>query len=138
MPFRTGPDINPFSAAAREGLLLLESVTPAQIAACVPRIVITKIDFRTGRPVEDSRPLMYDLVDTPQFGSIGGATFGMNRERFLERATVSLTSLDVKTELQYGVDALKQVTLKFTVHRPEIVFDRSAKIPWREILEEGK
>jgi hypothetical protein len=138
MAFRTGPDINPFSAAAREGILLLESVTPAQIAAAVPRIVITKIDFRTGRPVEDTRPLMFDLVETPQFGSIGGQEFGVDRERFLERATVSLLSLDVKTQLQYGVDALREVTLKFTVHRPDIVFDRSSKIPWREILEEGK
>lgn len=138
MPFRTGPEINPFSAAAREGLLLLESITPAQLASCVPRIVITKIDFRTGRPVEDVRPLMFDLVETPQFGSIGGMEFGADRERFLERATVSLSSLDVKTQLQYGVDVLKEVTLKFTVHRPDIVFDRSSKIPWREILEEGK
>ncbi len=138
MPFRTGPDINPFSAAAREGLLLLESITPIQLAACVPRIVITKIDFRTGRPLEDTRPLMIDLVETPQFGSVGGIEFGVDRERFLERATVSLMSLDVKTNLQYGVDALKEVTLKFIVHRPDIVFDRSSKIPWREILEEGK
>lgn len=138
MPFRIGPDINPFSAAAREGLLLLESITPVQLASCVPRIVITKIDFRTGRPVEDTRPLMFDLVETPQFGSIGGIEFGADRERFLERATVSLNSLDVKTNLQYGVDVLKEVTLKFTVHRPDLVFDRSSKIPWREILEEGK
>lgn len=138
MPFRTGPDINPFSAAAREGILLLESITPAQLASCVPRIVITKIDFRTGRPLEDTRPLMIDLVETPQFGSVGGIEFGVDRDRFLERATVSLMSLDVKTQLQYGVDVLKEVTLKFTVHRPDIVFDRSSKIPWREILEEGK
>ena len=138
MAFRTGPDVNPFSAAAREGILLLESATPAQLASCVPRIVITKIDFRTGRPVEDTRPLMYDLVETPQFGSVGGIEFGVDRDRFMERATVSLSSLDVKTNLQYGVDVLKEVTLKFTVHRPDIVFDRSSKIPWREILEEGK
>lgn len=138
MPFRTGPDINPFSAAAREGMLLMESITPVQMAACVPRIVITKIDFRTGRPVEDVRPLMFDLVETPQFGSIGGVEFGTDRDEFLERASVSLTSLDVKTNLQYGIDVLKEVTMRFVVHRPDIVFDRSSKIPWREILEEGK
>lgn len=137
MPFRTGPDINPFSAAAREGLVLFESITPAQLASAVPRIVITKVDFRTGRPTDDSRPLMLDLVETPQFGSIGGAEFGADRDRFLERATVSLMSLDVKTSLQYGVDSLKEVTLAFTVHRPDIVFDRSSHIPWRDILEEG-
>lgn len=138
MPFRTGPDINPFSAAARDGIKLLESITPAQLAVAVPRIVITKIDFRTGRPLDDTRPLMIDLVETPQFGAIGGIGFGADRDRFLERAAVSLNSLDVKTNLQYGVDVLKEVTLKFTVHRPDIVFDRSSKIPWREILEEGK
>jgi hypothetical protein len=134
MAFETGPHVNPFSAAAREGLRLLESVTPIQLAAAVPRIVITKIDIKTGRPVEDVRPLMFDLSQTPQFGP----SFGIDRDRFFERATVSLQSLDVKTTLQYGVDSLKEVTLKFVVHRPDIVFDRESKIPWREILEEGK
>lgn len=136
MTFRTGPQINPFSAGARAGIKLLESVTPIQLAAAVPRIVITKIDFRTGRPVEDVRPLMYDLVETAQFG--GDRGFGADSERYLERSTVSLMSLDVKSELQYGVDALRQVNLRFVVHRPDIVFDRESKIPWREILEEGK
>ena len=139
MPFRTGPDINPFSAGAREGIKLLESVTPAQLASAVPRIVIRKIDFRTGRPVEDVRPLMFDLVQTPQFSAMGDdQVFGVEGDRFLERALVSLQSLDVKSELQYGVDALRQVNLKFTVHHPAIVFDRDSKVPWREILEEGK
>lgn len=139
MPFRTGPEINPFSAGARSGIRMLESVTSAQLASAVPRIVITKIDFKTGRPVEDARPLMYDLVETPQFGAIGAdLQFGSDRDRFLERALVSLQSLDVKSELQYGVDALRQVSLKFVVHKPGIVFDRDSKIPWREILEEGK
>lgn len=136
MPFRTGPDINPFSAAARDGMLLMESVTPAQIAAAVPRIVITKIDFKTGKPVEDVRPLMYDLVETPQFGAMGDS-FGADRDRFTERSTVSLNSLEIKTNLNYGVDVMNEVILKFTVHRPDIVFDRASKIPWREILEEG-
>ncbi|HEU5118653.1 MAG TPA: hypothetical protein VFT74_18795 [Isosphaeraceae bacterium] len=139
MTFRTGPDINPFSAGARDGIKLLESITPVQLASAVPRLVIRKIDFETGRPVEDVRPLMFDLVDAPQFGSAGsGQDFGVDRDVFLERSTVSLESLEVKSELQYGVDALRQVTLKFTVHQPSIVFDRDAKIPWREILEEGK
>ncbi len=138
MPFRTGPEINPFSAAAREGILLLESITPAQMASCVPRIVITKIDFRTGRPLEDTRPMMFDLVETPQFGGLDGDGFGSGRDRFLERATVSMNSLSIKTNLQYGVDVLKEVTMQFTVHRPDIVFDRTSKVPWREILEEGR
>lgn len=138
MPFRTGPDINPFSAGARSGIRLLESATPAQLASAVPRIVITKIDFKTGRPVEGVRPLMFDMVQTPQFGSDSPREFGVDGDRFLERSTVSLMSLDVKSELQYGVDALRQVNIRFTVHRPDVVFSRESKIPWREILEEGK
>lgn len=137
--FRTGPDINPFSAGARDGLKLLESITPVEMASAVPRIVIRKIDFKTGKPDDSVRPLMYDLVETPQFSAIGDdLTFGVDREQFMERALVSLTSLDVKTELQYGDDALRQVTLKFVVHHPAIVFDRDSQIPWREILEENK
>jgi hypothetical protein len=134
MPFRVGPDVQPFSAAAWEGIKLFEDVTPAEIASAVPRIVITKIDPRTGRAVNDVRPLMYDLVESPQFGA---NDFGVDTGRFLERSTVSLRSLTVKSELQYGVDALRKITLNFTVHRPEIVFDRSTGVAWREILEEG-
>lgn len=137
MPFRTGPEIQPFSAGAREGIRLLESVSPVEIASSVPRIIITKVDPRTGRPIRDVRPLMYDLMETPQFGA-DGEGFGIGQERFFERATVSLRGLQVKSELQYGVDVLRKITLQFTVHRPDIVFDRGSDVPWREILEEGR
>ncbi len=137
MPFITGRDINPFSAAARDGIKLLESVTAVELASAVPRIVITKVDFKTGRPVNDVRPLMYDLVETPQFGPMG-SDFGSDRDRFQERSTVSLNSVEIKSNLMYGVDVLNEVVLKFTVHRPDLVFDRASKIPWREILEEGQ
>jgi hypothetical protein len=136
MPFRRGPEINPFSAAARDGLRRLESVTPIQMAAAVPRIVISKIDFRTGRPIEDVRPLMYDLVQTPQFGSSGGDDFEA-QETFKDRALVSLNGITVETKQGSDLDVISDVTLKFTVHRPDIVFTRGSKVAWREILEEG-
>lgn len=135
MTFERGPHVNPFTGAGKDGIRLLESITPAQLASAVPRIIITKIDFKTGRPVEDVRPLMFDLAEPPRFDK---TEFGLDRERFLERAVVSLQSLDVKSELQYGDNSLFQVNIRFIVHNPDIVFDRDTKVAWREILEEGK
>lgn len=133
--FRTGHDINPFSAGAREGIKILESITPSEFANCVPRIIITKIDFKTGKPIEDkSKSLVFDMIKQPDFNN----QFGLDNDSFIERSLVSLQSLTVKSELQYGIDSLRQINLKFIVHKPEIVFDRDTKIAWHEILEEGK
>lgn len=136
MPFRRGPDVNPFAGASQEPMLLLQSISPAQLAACVPLIKIVKIDPRNGRPAEDLRPLMFDLVQTPQFGA-GGDDFGVDQETFRERALVSLQSMTVESKLSYGLMLFREVTLNFVVHRPELVFDRASRIPWRELLEEG-
>ena len=132
MPFRRGPDINPFAGASQEPMRLLESMSAAQLASCVPRIKIVKLDPRSGRPADDSRPLMFDLIETPQFGAMSDG-FGT----FRERATVSLQSLNVQYRLSYGLMMFREVTLNFTVHRPDIVFDRGSRVPWRELLEEG-
>jgi hypothetical protein len=115
---------------------LLESITANQLAACVPLIRITKIDSRSGKPAEDSRPLMFDLVQTPQFGA-AGEDFGVDHDTFRERAMVSLQSMTVDSKLSYGLMLFREVTLNFVVHRPELVFDRASRIPWRELLEEG-
>jgi len=136
MPFRRGPDVNPFTGASQEPMKLLESITPAQIGACVPFIKIVKIDPRSGKPAEDSRPLMFDLVQTPQFGAAGDE-FGVDQETFRERALVSLQSMTVDSKLSYGLMLFREVNLNFVVHRPELVFDRASRIPWRELIEEG-
>lgn len=136
MAFRSGPEINPFAGSSQEPMQLLESITAAQLASCVPMIRIVKIDSRTGRPADDTRPLMFDLVQTPQFGAVGD-DFGVDQETFKERALVSLQSLSVEYKLSYGLMLFREITLNFTVHRPELVFDRSSKVPWRELLEEG-
>ena len=136
MTFRTGPEINPFFGASQEPIVLLESITPAELANCVPIIKIVKIDKRTGKPSEDSRPLMFDLIQTPQFASVGD-DFGTDRDTFAERSLVSLQSLKVSTTLSYGFLSFKEVTLQFVVHHPALIFDRFSKIPWRELLEEG-
>lgn len=136
MPFRRGPEVNPFAGASQEPMRLLQGITPAQIAACVPLIRIARIDPRSGRPAEDSRPLMFDLVQTPQFGAAGD-DFGLDQETFRERALVSLQSMTVESKLSYGLMLFREVTLNFVVHRPELVFDRASSVPWRALLEEG-
>lgn len=136
MSFRRGPEVNPFAGASQEPMRLLESINAAQIAACVPLIRIVKIDPRSGRPAEDVRPLMFDLVQTPQFGAAGDG-FGVDQDTFRERALVSLQSMTVDSKLSYGLMLFREVTLNFVVHRPELVFDRASRVPWREILEEG-
>ena len=136
MPFRKGPEINPFAGSSQEPMHLLESITAMQLASCVPLIRIVKIDARSGKPAEDTRPLMFDLVQTPQFGALGD-DFGVDQDSFKERALVSLQSLAVEHKLSYGLMLFREITLNFVVHRPELVFDRASKIPWRELLEEG-
>jgi len=137
MPFRRGPEINPFIGASQEPMVLLESVTPVELASCVPLVKITKIDPRTGRPMDDVRPLMFDLT---QGADTTGrkSDFGFDLDRFMERPLISLNSLQVKSDMKYGFMLFRDVTLEFTVHRPDIVFDRFSPLGWKEILEEGR
>lgn len=124
---------NPFAGVSQVPMRLLHSVSPIELANCVPIVRITKIDNK-GRPDTSVRPLMYDLVQTPQFGSTGG--FGAE-DRFAERALVSLNSLRLEYQQQYGPMMFRDVTLEFTVHKPEVVFNRAAAIPWRDIMIRG-
>lgn len=127
---------DPFANVSQDPIDLLESITAPELASCVPIIKITKID-KFGKPAADVRPLMYDLVQTPQFGP-NADDFGLDSDIFVERALVSLNSLTVKYDLNYGLSMFRDVEIEFTVHHPAIVFDRTSKIAWREIMEEGK
>lgn len=126
---------NPFAGASQEPMRLLESISPTQLASCVPFIKITKIE-KFGRPATDVRPLMYDLVQTPQFTVT--QRFGIDKDTFMERALVSLQSVNVDFKLYYGQQLFREVELEFIIHQPSVVFDRHSKVAWREIMEEGK
>jgi hypothetical protein len=132
--FRKGA--NTLARASQEPIDLLESITAAEIASCVPFIKIEKID-KLGKAATDVRPLMYDLIQTPQFGS-GQDSFGLDSDVFMERSLVSLLSLSVDFDQQYGISIHRQITLEFMVHHPAIVFDRASDNSWREIMMAGK
>lgn len=125
---------NPFAGASQEPMRLLHTITPMEIANCVPIVRIVKIDNK-GAPDTSVRPLMYDLVQTPQFGA--GAEFGTETDRFAERGLVSLNSLRLEYQQQYGPTMFRDVTISFTVHKPELVFSRERSIPWRDIMVRG-
>lgn len=127
---------NPSARTSQEPLDILESITPAEMASCVPFVKIEKID-RFGKPSTDSRPLMFDLVQTPQFGSAAD-DFGLDSDSFMERSLVSLNSVAIEFDQQYGQAIHRQITMDFTVHHPSIVFSRNSKVAWREILMEGR
>lgn len=126
---------NPFARTSQEPIDLLESITALELASCVPFIKIEKID-RLGKPATDVRPLMYDLIQGPKFG--GTEQFGGDAESFIERSLVSLENLTVEFEQQYGQMIQREITISFTVHNPAVVFDRTSRNSWREILMDGK
>ena len=132
--FRKGA--NPLARASQEPLSLLESITAVELASCVPFVKIEKID-RLGLAATDVRPLMYDLIQTPRFGSAED-DFGIDTDTFAERALVSLNSVSVEFDQQYGISIHRQVTMDFTVHHPAVVFNKDSRNSWREILMEGK
>ncbi len=130
--FRKGA--NPFAKNSQEPLDILESITPAELANCVPYVKIEKVD-RLGAAA-NSRPLMFDLIQAPRFGS-GEDDFGLEDDVFMERSLVSLNNLTVEFEQQYGLQIFRQITMEFTVHHPAIVFDRASKVEWRQLLMPG-
>jgi len=127
---------NPLARNSQEPIDLLESITAMELASCVPFIKIEKID-KLGKAAKDVRPLMYDLIQTPQFGG-GQDSFGLDSDVFMERSLVSLISLTVDFDQQYGISIHRQITIEFMVHHPAIVFDRSSDNSWREIMMAGK
>lgn len=127
---------NPLARTSQEPLDILESISPMELASCVPFIKIEKID-KLGKAATDVRPLMYDLIQTPQFGS-GQDSFGIDSDVFMERSLVSLINLTVDFDQQYGISIHRQITIEFIVHHPEIVFDRASNNSWREIIMAGK
>lgn len=135
MAFVTGPLVSPAPRTGQVPIDLMEGLSPAQAASLVPFVKIIQLDPRTGREVTGTRPLMYDLIQTPQFGSL--AAFGNDPEAFRERGLVSLTGLRVQTQMEYGFISYSKVALEFTVHQPRIVLDRGSDVQWRALLEEG-
>lgn len=127
---------NPCARNSQEPLDLLETITPAEMASCVPFVKLEKID-RFGKGASDVRPLMFDLVQSPQFGAAAD-DFGLDSDTFIERSLVSLNSVTIDFNQSYGMTFFREITMDFTVHHPAIVFDRNSKVAWREILMEGK
>lgn len=127
--FITGPNVRPYAKTSQEPIRLLESISPIELASCVPFIRITRIDPRTGKEIPGLRPIMIDLM--------GGPTFGEDSERFAERSLVSLKTLQVRTTLSYGTIQYKEIEIAFRVHKPELVFSRDSQIPWRTLMDEG-
>lgn len=129
--FVEGQLTNPFRVASRGVMELLESVSPAEIASAVPFVKITLIDPKTRAPDLSKRPLMFDLIQGPQFGAME------DELRFRERSTVSLVSMSINTRMPMGFIVNREGTLEFIVHQPTIVFDRTSRLPWRDMLLEG-
>lgn len=125
---------NPFAKTSQEPLDLLESITAIELASCVPFVKIEKID-KLGQPDTSMRPLMYDLTQGPGFNE--GEDFGLDSNSFLERSLVSLNRLTVEFQQQYGQQLNREITIEFTVHRPDVVFDRTSEISWRQIMQPG-
>jgi hypothetical protein len=114
---------------------LLESITPLELASCVPFVKLTKIES-FGKPSTDVQPVMFELISGPSLGRDAG--FGSDADSYIERSLVSLLSLNVEFTLNYGQQMFREVTLEFLVHRPLEVFDRNSKVAWRQIIEEGQ
>lgn len=131
--FKKGANI--FAKTSQEPLDILESISPAEIASCVPFVKIEKVN-RLGVAVKNERPIMFDLLQSPNFGS-SEYNFGLDADSFQERGLVSLNSLNVEFQQQYGQQFFRQITLEFTVHQPAAVFDRASTVGWREILTPG-
>lgn len=131
--FKKGANV--FARTSQEPLDILESISPIEIASCVPFVKIEKVD-RLGFAVKNERPIMFDLLQSPRFGS-SDYSFGLDADSFQERGLVSLNSLNVEFQQQYGQQFARQITLEFTVHQPAVVFDRFSNVGWRELLEPG-
>lgn len=131
--FRKGA--NPFAKTSQEPLDMLESISPIELTSCVPFVKIEKVD-KLGVKDREVRPLMYDLIQTPRFGS-GEDDFGVEDSVFMERSLVSLKNLTVEFTPQYGVNLFREIKLEFVVHHPAIVFDRNSRVAWRDLLMPG-
>ncbi len=127
--FITGPNVKPYARSTQLPIRMLESITPVELASCVPFIKIVQVDAKTGKPVEGREPIAIDLV--------GGPRFGETHEKFAERSLVSLKTLNVKSTLSYGTLQFFEIELSFRVHKPDILFNRESGISWKSLLEEG-
>lgn len=128
--FITGPQVVSYSRCSQEPIKLLESITPLELASCVPFVRITQIDPRTGHQIDGAKPIMFDLVASRRFDEPS--------ERFLERTNVSLKGIEVRSKLATrGTLTFKEIDISFRVHKPEAVFNRSTDLAWRTLMDEG-
>lgn len=127
--FITGSNVRPYARSTQVPIRMLENISPVELASCVPFIRITRIDPKSGKPVEGAEPIAIDLV--------GGPRFGEAYEKFAERSLVSLKSLNVKSTLSYGTLQFYEIEMSFRVHKPDILFNRESGISWKGLLEEG-
>lgn len=123
--FITGSHVKPFSKLSQDPITLLESISSAELALCVPYVKLWQIDPITRQQVGES--ISMTLVKPPTFGS---------SVKFLERPSVSLESVTISTKQNYGISFFSNVTLTFVVHNPDVVFN-SQNNPWRSLLIEG-
>lgn len=130
MPFITGPQVRPFARTSQQPIELLESISSADLALSVPFVRITEIDPVTRAPIPGRRPIMFDLIEPPQFGASVGAGL-------IERPLVSLQSVSISTQQNYGFSFFSNVEIAFTIHRPAAVFSSDVGTSWRSLLREG-
>lgn len=127
MAFRRG-DYRPFVRASVAAFEQLQSATGPEIAAATPFIDIRQVDQFTGEVIGEN--IMKEVLSPAQLPS-------QSETRFRERPLVSLNSLEVKTEQQYGYAYNTVISMEFTVHRPNVVFSTDEYSAWRELLVEG-
>ncbi len=125
--FRRG-DYRPFVRASIDAFESLQSATGPEIALAVPYVNITQVHPSTGEVLNED--IVKEMLAVPPYGTSMGAAFP-------ERPLVSLSSLEVKTEQQYGYAYNSVVTMEFVVHQPSVVFSADEYSAWRELLVEG-
>ena len=127
MAFRRG-DYRPFVRASVAAFEQLQTATGPEIAAAVPFIDIRQVDQFTGEVIGEN--IMKEVLSP-------AALPAQSTALFRERPLVSMNSLDVKTEQQYGYAYNTIISMEFTVHRPNVVFSTEEYSAWRELLVEG-
>lgn len=135
-----GDKETPFLAIAQDAINALESITPAEKASAVPFVRIWAVDPDSGDPIhKDSSGnptgALTNQTNTPP-------SFGLPSDgetRFRERPPVSLERIHIKTDNPRGIITYRTLELKFTVHRPEVVFEENSEHDsWSSLIIPGK
>jgi hypothetical protein len=127
LSFKRG-DYRPFVRASISALDQLQAASNVEIAASIPFIDIRQVNQFTGEIIGEN--IMKELLSPADISD------GV-KQTFQERPLVAMTSLEVKTEQQYGYAYNTIVNMEFTVYRPDVVFSTDEYSAWRELLVEG-